>query len=102
MELLIKGGVKIYKYTPGFVHSKVFVSDDHIATVGTINMDYRSLYLHYEYGAFIVDNKINEEMGKDFNEAVLKSEEITYDKWKKRPWYQKLLAFILNIFAPMF
>ena len=99
---ILEAGGKIYEYTPGFNHAKNIIVDNDLAFIGTINMDYRSLFLHYECGAFIVDNKINEEMGKDFNEALLKSEEITYDKWKKRPWYQKLLAFILNIFAPMF
>jgi len=50
---LIDGGVKIYEYTPGFIHGKVFVSDDIVATVGTINLDYRSLYLHFENGKVI-------------------------------------------------
>ena len=53
---LIEGGVQIYEYTPGFVHAKVFVSDDDTATVGTINLDYRSLYLHFECGTFIYNN----------------------------------------------
>ena len=52
---LIQAGVSIYEYTPGFVHAKVFVSDDDTATVGTINLDYRSLYLHFECGAYIYD-----------------------------------------------
>ena len=52
-EELIQAGVQIYEYTPGFVHAKVFVSDNDTATVGTINLDYRSLYHHFECGAFI-------------------------------------------------
>ena len=52
-RLLIEGGVNITEYTPGFVHSKVFVSDDRVATVGTINLDYRSLYLHFENGTYL-------------------------------------------------
>ncbi len=99
---ILEAGGKIYEYTPGFNHAKNIIVDDKFAFEGTINFDYRSLFLHYECGAFIVDNKISEEMGKDFSEAVLKSEEVTYASWKKRPWYQKLIAFILNIFAPMF
>ena len=49
---LLDAGVQIYEYTPGFVHAKVFTSDDRKAVVGTINMDYRSLYLHFECAAF--------------------------------------------------
>ena len=54
-EILTNGGVKIYKYIPGFIHSKVFICDDKRATVGTINMDYRSLYLHFENGIYLED-----------------------------------------------
>ena len=65
VEPLVKGGVKIYRYTPGFVHSKVFVSDDHIATVGTLNMDYRSLYLHFECGCYMEDVDVIKEIKED-------------------------------------
>ena len=51
---LLRAGVKIYEFTPGFIHSKCYVSDDHIATVGSINMDYRSLYLHFECGTLLM------------------------------------------------
>ena len=57
-EELIAGGVEIYEYTPGFVHAKVFTSDDDTATVGSINLDYRSLYLHFECGVFIYRNPV--------------------------------------------
>ena len=100
-QILLAGG-KIYEYLPGFNHAKNIIVDEDLAFEGTINFDYRSLFLHYECGALIVDDNINLEMRKDFIEAVLKSEEVTFEMWKKRPWYQKLFAFILNIFAPMF
>ena len=48
---------KIYEYTPGFVHSKLFISDDKIATVGTVNMDYRSFFFHFECGVWLSDKK---------------------------------------------
>ena len=67
VEPLIKGGVKVYKYTPGFVHSKVFVADDNIATVGTINMDYRSLYLHFECGCYFENVDVIKDIKKRFN-----------------------------------
>ena len=51
---LIQSGVKIYQYTPGFIHAKCFVCDDEIATVGSVNLDFRSLYLHFECGVFLL------------------------------------------------
>ena len=52
-EILLESGVQMYQYTPGFIHSKSFVCDDEVATVGTINMDYRSMYLHFECGVWM-------------------------------------------------
>lgn len=53
---LLRAGVKIYEYTPGFLHAKCYVSDDHVAVVGSINMDYRSLFLHFECGTLLYRN----------------------------------------------
>ena len=76
-EPLIKNGVKVYKYTPGFIHSKVFVSDDKIATVGTINMDYRSLYLHFECGCYFEQAEVINDIKKDVINTIEKSHEIS-------------------------
>lgn len=67
IEPLMRSGVKVYKYTPGFIHSKVFVSDDHVATVGTINLDYRSLYLHFECGLYLEDVACIKEIKRDLD-----------------------------------
>ena len=80
VEPLVKGGVKVYKYTPGFVHSKVFISDDHIATVGTINMDYRSLYLHFECGCYMEDVDVIKDIKKDLVETINVSKKITKEE----------------------
>lgn len=72
-EPLVKAGVKVYKYTPGFVHSKVFASDDRVATVGTLNLDYRSLYLHFECGVYLEDTKSVKDVKKDLVETITKS-----------------------------
>ena len=77
MEPLIKGGVKIYKYTPGFAHSKVFVADDNVATVGTINMDYRSLYLHFECGCYFENVDVIKDIKKDLDSTLARSHEVT-------------------------
>ncbi len=100
LELLIKGGVKIYKYTPGFVHSKVFVSDDHIATVGTINLDYRSLYLNFECGLYMekVDEIVN--IKKDIEETILKSHQVT-EKESTPSLFKGIWQAILRLIAPL-
>ena len=77
LESLVKSGVKVYKYTPGFVHAKVFVSDDHIATCGTINMDYRSLYLHFECGCYLEDVDVIQDIKKDLVETIEKCHEVS-------------------------
>ena len=74
---LINAGVKIYEFTPGFVHAKIFVSDDDTATIGTINLDYRSLYLHFECGVFVYNNPVVRDVEKDFQETLKKCHRIS-------------------------
>ncbi len=99
---LLNAGVKIYEVNNCFNHAKNIICDDRYAFEGTINMDYRSLFLHYECGAIILDNPEIIEMKTDFLETVKKSNEIDREEWESRPLIQKIIAFILNIFAPFF
>ena len=100
LELLIKGGVQIYKYTPGFLHSKVFVSDDHIATVGTVNLDYRSLYLNFENGLYMEKVSVIKDIKKDLVETINKSHKVT--KKESTPGFFKgIWQSILRIIAPL-
>ncbi len=99
-EPLLEAGVKIYEYTPGFIHSKIFVSDDSIATVGTINMDYRSFYIHFECGAWICRSQAVADISNHFNEILSQSEEITLDKWRKRPLLLKIKQSLLSLLSP--
>lgn len=101
IENLIKGGVKIYKYTPGFVHAKVFVADDHIATVGTLNLDYRSLYLHFECGVYLEDVKCIKDIKRDLDETISKSHKVT-DKEARVGVLKNIWQTILRLFAPLF
>lgn len=99
-ETLLESGVKIYEYTPGFIHSKLFLSDDCVATVGSINMDYRSFFTHFECGAWLCKSKAVLEIKKHFLSLFEQSEEIILEKWKKRPIIQKIKQRVLSIFAP--
>ncbi len=97
---LLKAGVRIFEYTPGFIHSKTFVSDDSVATVGTVNMDYRSFYFHFECGVWMCGTDAVLDIKDSFLEIQGKSEEIKWSKWRKRPIWQKLTEALLNLFAP--
>ena len=100
-EQLILNGVKIYQYTPGFLHGKCFVCDDKIATVGTINLDYRSLYLHFECGVFMYRSQAVMELKQDVLDTIAGSKQITLDFCRNRNIFIKLLQSILRLFAPL-
>ena len=99
-EQLIKGGVKIFQYDPGFVHAKVMASDDLIATVGTVNLDYRSLYLHFENGAFLYGSKKIIDIRDDLISMMEEGHELTLAECDRGPIVEFLLS-ILRLFAPL-
>lgn len=100
-RMLLRRGVEIYEYTPGFVHAKMFVVDGKMATVGTINLDFRSLFLHSENGCFLYKTDSIKDIEKDFEETFKVSQRITYEEFLKTPWHKRLLRFILKVFAPL-
>lgn len=99
-EELIKSGVKIYEYTPGFVHAKNMICDDKFAICGTINLDYRSLVHHFECAAWMYHMDCIADMKKDFTEMLSVSEEITEKEAKLKPWLGPL-AEVMKIFASL-
>ena len=98
---LVTSGVTIYEYTPGFVHSKVLVSDDIKAMVGSINLDYRSLYHHFECAAYLYKCDVISDIEKDFNETVDKCKMVTLDTIKHEKITYKLAAKLLKFVAPL-
>ncbi len=98
---LIKAGVQIYEYEPGFVHAKVFVSDDDTATVGTINLDYRSLYLHFECGVFIYNNSVVDKIERDFEQTLSKCRKVNLLEVKNRTLLTKIVGQVLRLVAPL-
>ncbi|MCI8327625.1 MAG: cardiolipin synthase [Lachnospiraceae bacterium] len=98
---LLKAGIKIYQYAKGFVHAKCFVCDDEIATVGSINLDYRSLYLHYECGIFMYQSKAVMQVKSDILETIQQSKRISFEFCENREWYVKVLQCLLRLFAPL-
>ena len=98
---LLGSGVRIYEYTPGFVHAKVFLSDDSQAVVGTINLDYRSLYLHYECAAYLYRVAAIGDIRRDFENTMALSQEITLEQAQKRGIVSRLVGAVLKVFAPL-
>ena len=97
---LIQAGVKVYEYSDGFNHSKTFVSDDTVATVGTTNLDFRSLYLHFECGVWMYKTKSVAAVKKDFLDTLSKCHEITL-KDCSRNAVQRVIQDVLRLFAPL-
>ncbi|MDE6665129.1 MAG: hypothetical protein K2K14_02920 [Ruminococcus sp.] len=98
---LIKTGVKIYEYTPGFVHAKVWSSDNEKAVVGTINLDYRSLYHHFECATYMYKTKCITDIENDFCETLERCREVTPETIKKEKFFYKFFGGIMKIFAPL-
>ncbi|RPF43428.1 cardiolipin synthase [Hydrogenoanaerobacterium saccharovorans] len=98
---LIQSGVKIYEYTPGFIHAKMFVCDDEIAIVGTTNMDYRSFYLHFECGVSFYRSSIVGEVKRDILNTIAISQEITLEASRGIKRRFRLTRSILRGFAPL-
>ena len=98
---LLDAGVKIYEYSEGFVHSKVFLSDDEKGVVGTINLDYRSLYHHFECATYIQDMPCIDNIKDDFMKTFEKCEKVTYETIKKEKWYIKIVGNIMKFIAPL-
>ena len=98
---LIKNGVKIYTYTPGFIHAKCFVSDDVQATVGTVNMDYRSLCLHFECGVWMYRTRAVLQVKEDALKTFAESHEVTLEEFQRKSFLVRTFMGALKLFAPL-
>ena len=98
---LLKSGVRIYEYTPGFVHAKVFVSDDREAVVGTINLDYRSLYHHFECATYMYEAGCIPQIEADFQSTMEKCRQVTEETVRKEKLRVKLTGALMKVAAPL-
>lgn len=99
---LLEAGVRIFEYTPGFLHAKTVVSDDRFAVVGSINLDYRSLYLHTECGIWMYGTDAVRAVRDDFLHTQEESAEVTTGQLGRLTWYKRLWLSVLRTFAPLF
>ena len=98
---LLEAGVKVYEYQPGFLHAKSFVSDDEIGVVGTINLDYRSLYLHFEDGVWIYRNRVIQDIKDDFIQTMEYCRQIELEFCQNRNIGLRIMQNIFRAFAPL-
>lgn len=100
-EELIDAGVQIFEYTPGFVHAKSFVVDGEEAVVGTINLDFRSLYLHFEDAVYMYQNSEISKIEEDYQTTLLKCQKVTKGDCKNISLKDRLAGRVLRLFAPL-
>ena len=98
---LIEAGVKIYQYSPGFLHSKCVLCDDETATVGTVNFDYRSFYHHFECGVLLYRVDTLQELKKDMEKTFAVSQPVTIEWCKKKFVKTNVIGPILKLFSPL-
>jgi len=100
-KALLTAGVRIYEYTPGFVHAKLFVSDDCRGTVGTINLDYRSLYHHFECGTYMLRTDCLREMEADYLQTLAQCREVTMAGVANEKLFYKITGPLIKFTAPL-
>lgn len=100
-ESLVNNGVEIYEFTPGFMHTKMIISDDSTAIVGTCNFDFRSFYLHFENGVWMYNSKAVTQAKESFLKALAVSEKITPEFFKNVTFKRRIIRSILKIFSPL-
>lgn len=101
LEILVNNGVKVYLYQKGFIHAKTFISDNQIATIGSVNLDYRSLFHHFENGVIFIDSPVVTAAKTDFENTLHDCYLMQKDDYKKIPWYIRFYGRLFRIFAPL-
>lgn len=98
---LIEKGIKIYEYETGFIHSKVMTADEKFGAVGSVNLDYRSFYHHFECGTFLYQTDSIKDAEKDFDKTKKECKEITFERYKKIKWYIRAVGWVFRIVGPL-
>jgi cardiolipin synthase len=97
---LLNAGVEIYEYTPGFIHSKIYLADGKTGIIGTVNLDYRSLVHHFENSVWLYQDTVLNEIETDFLATLAESRRVSLDELKKDPLH-KIINILLRAFSPL-
>ena len=98
---LLRNGIRVFEYEPGFLHAKMLVADGTCAICGSVNLDFRSLWEHYECGAFFTGGTVVQEIEEDIRSIKRQSREISYEQWKHRGILRKIIEEVLCLLAPL-
>ena len=101
IDEMVKAGVKVYLYKPGFLHSKLVVSDDALTSIGSANMDFRSFEHNFEVNAFIYDTETALQVREIFLQDQRECVQVFSKNWEKRPWHRKAAESIVRLLAPL-
>ena len=101
LDEMVKAGVKVYFYKPGFLHAKLMVCDDSLTCIGSANMDFRSFEHNFEINAFVYQKAFAEQMRRVFMHDMQSCERINPSKWLKRPYKQRLMESFMRLFSPL-
>lgn len=102
LETFVNKGIKVYLYQKGFIHAKTFISDNQIATIGSVNLDYRSLYHHFENGVVFIDSPIVDSVKRDFDQTLKDCIQMQPGDYKKIKPHIRFIGRLFRIFAPLF
>jgi len=100
-EEILGAGVRIFLRQGEFIHSKTFVCDDYLSSIGSANMDARSFGINYEINTYIYDEEAALVNKTIFEEDLKQCRELTLEEWSRRPWYKRLLESVIRLFAPL-
>ena len=101
IETLLKSGIRVFRYAKGFLHSKTFVMDDMLCSVGTANLDYRSFSINFEVNALLYNKELALEIKEAFLSDLKQSEEVELERWLKRGFGRKLQESVNRLWAPL-
>lgn len=100
-EKLMESGVRVFQYSPGFIHAKTVIADHSHVITGCINFDYRSFHLHFENSVYICGDPVVDEIYQDFTNTFAVATEIDLQKWYNRSKFRKAIEAIMRIFSPL-
>lgn len=100
-DKLLESGVKVFEYTPGFIHAKTILADDNHAVTGCVNFDYRSFHLHFENSVYICGTGVVKDILDDFTQTFSLSNQVDLEKWRQRSIFRKMLEAFMRIFSPL-
>lgn len=101
VKKLIENGINVYFYNKGFIHAKTVICDGQMASVGSVNLDYRSFYHHFECGVLMCDNPVVSDIEEDFQETLKDCTLVTREEYKKIPKRQRFVGWLFRIFSPL-